>query len=112
QRGGDKNAKRRHIKQRVRRITPPLPGFSNNEIAVKSPDGKELFKFNGVGQHLETLAADSGKVQQRLEHDKAGRLMKIEDGAGKSVVRIERDAQGIPIAIVAPDGQRTALELD
>ena len=62
------------IKHRIRRIAPPLPGFSNTEIAIPSPDGRELFKFNATGQHVETLNAFTGAMRLRFGYDKAGRL--------------------------------------
>jgi YD repeat-containing protein len=108
---GEGNADERHIRQRVRRISPPMPGFTSEEIAVPSPDGKDLFKFNAVGQHLETLDAAGKEVRIRLKYDRASRLEEIADNAGNRV-RIERDEKGRPTALVDTKGQKTPLKMD
>lgn len=100
-----------HDGKRVRRITPPMPGFSDTQIAVPARDGKELYKFNAVGRHLETIDAATNKWKRRFAYDKADRLAKIEDAEG-TVVTIERDAKGWLKAIAPSQGQKIAVELD
>jgi YD repeat-containing protein len=102
----------RHIRQRIRRISPPVPGFGNNEIAIPSPDGKEVFKFDPLGRHLETFYAIGMAPRTRLEYDKAGHVSKIEDVPTKTSAIFERDAQGRLSAIVAPQERKTAVVLD
>lgn len=99
------------LQHRIRRIAPPLPGFSDQEIAIPSEDGQELYRFNATGRHLETLSALSGKSIHRFEYDKGGRLITVTD-AFKNTTTIERDADGHPRAVIAPYRQRTALSLD
>jgi YD repeat-containing protein len=99
-----------HLRQRIRRIAPPMPGFTNAEIAIPSPDGKELIKFDAVGKHLETLDAVTKKTKMRFAYDKAGRLAKIEDAAGQAMT-IERDQHGIVNAFVVRRGERTTVKL-
>ena len=99
------------LQHRIRRIAPALPGFSNQEIVLPSQDGKELYKFSAAGLHLETLSALNLKRIHHFEYDKNGRLLKVED-AYKNATTIERDADGHPLGLVAPNGQRTVLALD
>ena len=96
-------------RQRVRRISPPLPGFTNTQIAVPSADGKELYKFNAVGQHLETLDAATRELRRRFSYDDENRLTKIADT--KDEVTIARDENGQPHAFVIKD-KKTAVDID
>jgi RHS repeat-associated protein len=95
----------------VRALVPSLPGTTVGEFTVASGDGSELYVFDASGQHLRTLDALTGAVLYRFTYDAARRLAQVEDVAG-NVTRIERDAGGNPTAIVAPNGQRTALAVD
>ncbi len=96
---------------RVRRVAPPLPGFTNTDIAIPSDGGSEVYQFNSQGKHLRTLDALTGAVLYEFTYDGAGRLASVRDTEG-NVTSIERDGSGNPIAIVAPFGQRTALGTD
>jgi RHS repeat-associated protein len=96
---------------RVRRVGPPLPGLSMDEISVASENGGEVFVFRGDGKHLRTLNAINGTVSYRFDYDAEGRLSGISD-ADNNVTAIERDGNGNPTAIVAPGGQRTVLSPD
>jgi RHS repeat-associated protein len=93
---------------RLRRVAPPLPGFSNGDFAIPSQDGTEVYQFNAQGRHLRTLDALTGVTLYTFAYDTAGRLASVTDRDG-NVTRIERDASVTPTAIVAPFGQRTAL---
>jgi RHS repeat-associated protein len=92
----------------VRRISDPLPGFDGRDIAIPSEDGRELYRFDATGRHLETRDTSNGTVIARFGYDDRGRLASIED-AHANVIRVQRDAAGQPLAIVAPFGQRTTL---
>ncbi len=107
---GEGKADVRHIRQRVRRISPPMPGFTNTEIAVPSPDGKELYKFNAVGQHLETLDPLTKAVRMRFDYNDDGRLIGIEDAKSVSIT-IERDENGRPQALVFKD-KKIAMDVN
>jgi RHS repeat-associated protein len=93
---------------RLRRVAPPLPGFSAADLAIPSQDGSEVYQFTAQGRHLRTLDALTGVTHYTFAYDAAGRLSSVTDRDG-NVTRIERDAAGMPTAIVAPFGQRTAL---
>ena len=96
---------------RVRRISPPLPGFSGGDIAVASEDGAQIYQFSASGRHLRTRDARTGATLLTFGYDAAGRLVSMTDAAA-SVTSVERDTEGRPTAIVAPFGQRTTLAVD
>ncbi len=93
---------------RLRKISPSLPGTSVGDIAIASEDGRELHKFDAAGRHLETVDSLTGASLYRFGYDAAQRLVSVTDVSG-NVTRIEHDANGQPISILAPFGQRTAL---
>jgi RHS repeat-associated protein len=93
---------------RVRKVTPSLPNLSLTEIPIAAPDGTEVWVFDGYGRHLRTLDSLTGSVRLRFHYDDAGRLAQTEDADGL-ITRIERDAAGQAVAVVAPFGQRTGL---
>ncbi|MCB1881453.1 MAG: hypothetical protein KDI54_15605 [Gammaproteobacteria bacterium] len=93
------------------RIGSPLPGFTDEEIAIASEDGSELYKFSPEGRHLETLNTLTGAKVYQFGYDAVGRLVSVTDGDGNITV-IERQADGAPTAVIAPFGQRTALSID
>ena len=96
---------------RILRVRPPLPGFSNGDLAIPSEDGGVLYQFDANGRHLRTLNALTGAMLYQFAYDGAGRLTTVTDGDG-DVTTIERDGTGKPTAIIAPFGQRTTLTLD
>jgi RHS repeat-associated protein len=96
---------------RIRQVSPTLPGFSGADFRISSNDDSEIFTFNGAGRHLRTLDALTGAVKYNFTYDSAGRLNTITDGDG-NIVTIERDTSGNATAIISPYGQRTSLSLD
>ena len=40
---------------RVRRLAPPLPGFSEGDLFIPSEDGGELYVFDNLGRHMRTF---------------------------------------------------------
>jgi len=96
---------------RIRKLTPVLPGFGDQDFAIPSGDGSELYQFTAFGRHLQTVHALTGATRYRFSYDSEGRLDSLTDGDNK-VTQIERDGAGTPTAIVAPDGQRTTLTLE
>jgi RHS repeat-associated protein len=95
----------------IRRVSPSLPGFSYTDILMPSPDGREVYHFDGNGRHLRTLNALTAATMYQFTYDPGGNLIEIAD-ADNNATRIERDASGNPTGIVAPGGQRTELSMD
>lgn len=98
-------------RNRLRKVSPSLPGFTDSEIAIPSSDGAEVYKFDARGRHLATLDGRTRSTVFEFDYDDAGRLASITDSEGKET-RIERDGAGNPAAMVAPTGQRTTLHVD
>ena len=95
----------------LRRVESALPGFGTSSFAVPSADGSEVWEFDADGRHLRTVDGITGVTLERFTYDAARQLTGIEDRDGNRTT-IERAADGAPLAIVAPGGQRIALELD
>jgi RHS repeat-associated protein len=96
---------------KVRRIFPPLPGFTDTDIAIPSADGTQLFKFNAAGRHLQTINTLTGATVFNFAYDSAGRLVTVTDGDG-NVIAIQRDGAGNPTGILSPYNQLTAFTRD
>lgn len=99
------------LSHRVRKISTPLPGFTAANIAIASEDGSQLYRFDANGRHLSTVNALTGAVLHTFAYNSQGSLITITDADG-NITRIERHADGNPLAIVAPFGQRTVLTVD
>lgn len=78
---------------------------------IPSSDGAEVYVFNAHGRHVRTLDAVTGAKRWELSYDDAKRLVAVTDGDGRTM-RIERAADGSPVAVVARGGARTTLTLD
>ncbi len=96
---------------RVRRIAPAYPGVANDEIAVTSDDGTEVYVFDPAGRHLRTVLAVTGDTTHTFEYDAKGRVVRVLD-ADRRATTLERDAAGKVVAVVSADGVRTALAAD
>jgi RHS repeat-associated protein len=96
---------------RVRRVNPPLPGFTNTDIAIPSEDGNELYQFNGEGRHLRTKNTLTGATKYAFNYDSAGRLTNVIDGDNNTTT-IQRNGAGSPTGILSPDNQLTTLMLN
>lgn len=95
---------------RLSRIRLPFPGFDGSPIGVASRDGQRMYSFDANGRHLETKSAWTGATELSFGYDAVGRLVSITSAGGQTT--IERTAEGAPTAIVAPQGERTELELE
>lgn len=100
-------------REQIRRIAPPVATdtTAGNSIFMPSASGLELYEFSPLGRHLRTWNALTNAVVYAFNYDTANRLIGVTDGNG-NVLHIERAADGKPIALVAPGGQRTTLGLD
>lgn len=88
-----------------------MPGFDGDDKAIASEDGSELYQFDGVGRHLATIDPTTRVTLQRFTYDAAGRFVGSTDADG-NVTSINRAADGTPLEVVGPYGQRTALSTD
>ena len=95
----------------VRKVGTPLSGFSTEEIAIPSKDGRLLYFFDGNGRHLRTLNALTGALMLEFGYDSQGLLTQITDGDG-NVTTVERDANGNASRIIGPYGQQTNLAIN
>ena len=98
-------------RRRVRRITPAGAAFGPGGLALPNPDGSEVYIFGSDGRHLRTVDALTGALREEFGYDSAGRLASVTDVDG-NITSIERDAAGLPIAIVGPFGQRTTMAVN
>jgi RHS repeat-associated protein len=94
----------------VRKFTTTLPKDASSDTIIIPTNG-ELYIFDKKGRHLRTLNALTQIVKYEFGYTGGGLLSTITDGDG-NVTRIERAAGGVPVAIVGPYGQRTALGID
>ncbi|MDP9438283.1 MAG: hypothetical protein M3P49_06020 [Actinomycetota bacterium] len=93
---------------RIRKVGSFLTGNSPGNLTIPSEDGSELYAFTSRGQHLRTLDSVTGKVLYEFSYDEGKRLVGVKDADGLTT-KVERDVSGNPSAIVAPNGERTAL---
>jgi YD repeat-containing protein len=96
---------------KIRRVAPPLPGFTDLDFAIPSEDGGQLFRFDKNGRHIETRNAFTGATVLTFGYEANGQLAKITDAFG-NLTTVQRSAAGAPVAIIAPFGQRTELTTD
>jgi YD repeat-containing protein len=96
---------------RIRRISSPLPGFTNNQIAIPSDDGTRLFRFDAQGRHLNTVNTLTGATLFTFGYDSAGRLITVTDG-DNNITTIQRNGSGNPTGILSPDNQLTTFTLN
>ncbi len=96
---------------RIWKISPPLPGFTNNQIAIPSEDGTRLFRFDAAGRHLNTVNTLTGATLFTFAYDSAGRLMTVTDG-DNNVTTIQRNGSGQPTGILSPYNQLTTFTLN
>jgi RHS repeat-associated protein len=94
---------------RIRKVDASY--IETGSVTVSSDDGRESFVFGDGFRHLRTLDTTTGALLYQFGYDPNGYLVGIVDGDG-NMTRIEREADGTPLAIVSADDQRTVLALD
>ncbi len=99
---------------RIRRISAPLPGFTNTSFIVASQNGSEVYSFDAEGRHVNTKHGLTGGILKEFTYDNAGRLASITEKTGgtDNVTTIQRDINGNPTKIVGPFGHETSLAVD
>ncbi|MEO8136183.1 MAG: RHS repeat-associated core domain-containing protein, partial [Betaproteobacteria bacterium] len=97
---------------RLRRLESRFPGFTGAaDFLIPASDGSRVYRFDQAGRHLQTLHGLTGAALETFAYDAQGRLASITDG-NSNVLSVQRDASGIPTAIVSPFGQVTQLAVD
>jgi YD repeat-containing protein len=98
---------------RIRKVAPPS-GFMNvmgaGDMAFADEDGLG-YVLNSAGQHKVTLDLDTGAILRQFIYDQNGQLISMADRFG-SQITIDRDIDGLPVAIISPDGIMTSLSVD
>jgi RHS repeat-associated protein len=99
---------------RIRRVGPPMPGFTATDIPLASEDGGMLYQFNSTGRHLRTLNALTGLIIHEFTYDTVGSLTSVieKTGGTDNVTTIQHDGSGNPTKIIGPYGQETLLAVD
>jgi len=64
-----------------------------------------------TGIHRETIDLDTGVVVREFGYDQDRKLVSISDQFGNRIM-VERDVDGVPIAIISPDGITTDLMIN
>lgn len=95
----------------LREIYNPFPSVSDEETLIPTKDGIALHVFDRYGMHLRDIYALDGSLIRAFEYDEGYRLIGVRDSDGLTTT-IERDVEGLPVAIVGPYGMRTSLTVN
>jgi RHS repeat-associated protein len=99
---------------RIRKIGPPSARLAElmeqSDLAFSEENG-QAYILSGAGIHKMTVDAATGVVLREFTYDPMNRLIAILDRFGNRTA-IERDGNGIPTAVVSPDGMRTGLSIN
>lgn len=97
---------------RIRKVSPSQVAIALADgYLVASDDGSEHYVFDTSGRHLRSMDSVTGALIYRFEYDDHGYLAAIDDEHGNRV-RITRSGEGVPSAVVSPDGHQTMLFVD
>lgn len=94
----------------IRRITPALPGWRIDEMAVASKDGSELYRFDGKGRHEQTYDTRTGVALYQFAYDQFGRLQTITDRDNNKLTISQ--ASGSDRQITGPYGHKTLVTVN
>ncbi|MCK4946561.1 MAG: hypothetical protein KAS59_09895, partial [Alphaproteobacteria bacterium] len=99
---------------RVREVSPVFNSLTDfilsGLIPIADPNGLGYF-MTASGYHQKTINLETGVVLYDFNYDQNSNLSAFTDQFGNQTV-IERDFNGVPTAIVSPDGLRTELTVD
>ncbi|KAI1893645.1 hypothetical protein AGOR_G00125840 [Albula goreensis] len=96
---------------RIRYVRQNRPYLSPlNLYEVSSPIEDELYLFDANGSHIYTQSLTTGDYLYNITYTGEGDISTITD-KNKNVVNIRRDATGMPIWILVPDGQTLSLTI-
>jgi RHS repeat-associated protein len=100
---------------RIRKVAPAATSsFSDLLVAGYIPFAEENglgHIFTGSGLHKTTIDTATGVVLRTFGYNEDDKLVSITDRFDNQTV-IERDGNGVPTAIISPDGLETTLSID
>jgi RHS repeat-associated protein len=101
----------------IRRVSAALPAFPIGAIVIPAEDGTELYEFDAAGRHQKTFETLSGGLRRSFAYDAEGLLAEVREWVSATefnATTVVRNLGGDPdrIAVDAPFGQRTTLDLD
>ncbi len=98
---------------RVRKVAPPssFSGLTTGEDIPFADDNGLGYIMSGSGLHKNTIDRDTGSVLREFGYDENNNLSTIIDQFNNQIT-IQRDANGVPTAIVSPDNLTTTLSID
>ncbi|MFA5260206.1 MAG: hypothetical protein WC450_03135, partial [Candidatus Omnitrophota bacterium] len=100
--------------QRIRQVSALQDtafSFSADPADIQFLEEGAAYVFSPGGLHKQTIDIETGKVLAEFGYDSQQLLVTAVDRFGNQTV-IERDAEGLPTAVVSPDGIRTELVID
>lgn len=100
-----------YVNQKPKWIRVSKRSMAAEEVIVPDSSGAVAYQFDPqTGRHLKTLNGADGRTLAEYRY-KDGRLIEMAGEAGKTL-KIERKEDGTPVAIVAPNGERTVLTVE
>ena len=99
---------------RIRKISVPSPrlsGIMHESDFVFTEENGTGFIMSAAGLHKKTIDLNSGVSLFEFVYDEEDNLLYISDQFGNTT-SIERNAGGLPTAIISPEGIRTELIID
>ncbi|MDB4442496.1 hypothetical protein N9219_03640, partial [bacterium] len=101
-------------KGRVRKVNPTAAvlkqGMAATDIAFAEESGIGYI-MSSAGLHRKTTAIDTGITLNEFGYDAENNLISVTDQFS-NLITIERDSNGVPTAVISPDGIRTELTVD
>lgn len=92
---------------RIRQILSSVRA-SGTDVAIPSPDGKEIYVFDANGRHLETREALTNAVVDTFGYDANGDLISVADGDGNTTTFTRN---GSNITVTGPYGGVSTLSV-
>ncbi len=98
---------------RIRKVAPP-PVFAAAVIGGDIPFTEESglgYIMSSAGRHKKTIDLNTGAALRVFGYNEANKVVSITDRFGNQIA-INRDTDGVPTAIISPDGITTHLTID
>ena len=97
----------------MRKVAPPssFSGLMTGEDIPFAEDNGLGYIMSGTGLHKNTIDRDTGGVLREFSYDENNNLSTIIDQFN-NLITIQRDANGVPTAIISHDNITTTLSID